>query len=114
MLNEGSIGAGMYDHQSHLQRVIGIARSKAQLHHRTGLPSALVQARRPHHLLVGDTIHGGSAEHEGLIAAASGIQGHFDEAIAGIIASLFWGLCKHAQDQFMKDTGGTDHYRAAN
>lgn len=92
------------------ERCRKIARSKAQIHFREGLPSRLVQTRRPHALLCGDTVHGGSFDHEGLIVAASGVQGYYDETISGIVAAVAWGLCQQAQEKFMADRGSAYMY----
>ena len=78
-----------------------IARSKAQIHFRTGIPSRMVHERRPHALLVGDTHFGGSYDHDGLIAAASGVQSYFDETIAATVAAITWGLCKDMQERYL-------------
>jgi hypothetical protein len=101
VLHERSIGPDVEADQKRLVTCIEIARSKARIHFRTGRPAAEVQARRPHALLVGDTIWGGSASHEGIIVAASGVQGYYDESISGMVAAIFWGLCMDAQAAYM-------------
>jgi hypothetical protein len=101
VLHEQSVGPDKDADQKRLAACIEIARSKAQIHFRTGHPAAEIQARRPHSLLVNDTIWGGSASHEGIIAAASGIQGYFDESISATVAAILWGLCMDAQAAYM-------------
>jgi hypothetical protein len=83
-----------------------IARSKAKIHYRTGRPSAEVHRRAPHLLLVGDTVYGGSAEHEGLYVGASGIQDYFDEALAASVAAFCWARCREAWEAFNDEKGG--------
>ena len=89
-----------------------IARSKAQIHFRTGRPAAEIQARRPHTLLVQDTIWGGSAAHEGIIVAASGVQGYFDESMSAMVAAILWGLCMDAQAAYMAKSDKSTIYKA--
>ncbi len=108
---EQNVGPDVETEKQLLAICTEIARSKAQIHFRTGRPSAEVQARRAHALQVGDTIWGGSAEHEGIIVAASGVQGFYDEAICGIVASILWGLCVDAQSGHMGKPDKTTHYK---
>ena len=91
-----------------------VARGKARLHFRTGKPSLEVQSRRPHILEVGDTIWGGSADHEGLIVAASGVQSCYDEAICAIVAAILWGLCVDAQTKHLAKPDKTPLYKQPN
>jgi hypothetical protein len=86
------------------EAIVGdIARSKADIHFRTGRPSRVIRERAPHMLIVGDTVHGGSAAYEGLIAAASGVQAHLDEMIAGLVSAACWGLCKDEHEKFLTE-----------
>jgi hypothetical protein len=111
ILLEKSVGPDADADKERLATCIHIARSKAQIHFRTGRPSAEIQSRSPGSLRVGDTIWGGSASHEGIIAAASGIQGFYDEAIAGIVASILWGLCMEAQAKYMAQSDKSPIYK---
>jgi hypothetical protein len=90
--------------------VADIARRKAKIHFRTGRPSPVVRERAPHLLRVGDTTHGGSFDHEGLIAAVSGVQAHLDETIAAMVASMCWGLCKEAQARYLANPANEHFY----
>lgn len=101
ILLESDIGPDANKTPDRVERTTSIARGKAQLHFRTGRPSLEVQARKPHILQVGDTIYGGSADHEGIIVAASGVQSCYDETISAIVAAILWGLCSDAQTQHM-------------
>jgi hypothetical protein len=101
ILYEQSVGPDVEADRQRLATCTEIARSKAQIHFRTGRPAGEIQSRRPHALLVGDTIWGGGASYEGIIVAASGVQGYFDETISGIVAAILWGLCVHAQAAHM-------------
>jgi len=83
-----------------VNKVTEISHSKAEIHHRTGRPSLEVQKRAPHLVMVGETVYGGSSDHEGLIAAASGVQAYIDETCSGIVSSIAWGLCMHANETF--------------
>jgi hypothetical protein len=89
-----------------------VARAKAAIHFRTGRPSAEIQARHAHSLLVGDTIWGGSASYEGIIVAVSGIQAFYDEAIAAMIAAILWGLCVDAQQAYVAKPDRSTIYKA--
>ena len=88
-----------------------IARSKARIHVREGMPSRAVHDRRAASLAVGDTVHGGSFAHEDVVVAASGVQGHFDETVSGMVAAILWGLIKQAQESFMASRGDEYMYR---
>jgi hypothetical protein len=111
IIHEQNIGPDAEADKQRLVTSTEVARSKAQIHFRTGRPSAEVQSRRPHSLLVGDTIWGGSADHEGIIVACSGVQGFYDETICGIVASILWGLCVDAQSAHMGKPDKTSHYK---
>jgi hypothetical protein len=115
ILHEQSVGpdVGREPDPQRMAGCVEIARSKAQIHFRTGRPSAEIQARRPGSLLVGDTVYGGSAEHEGIIVAVSGVQGFYDESIAGTVASILWGLCMEAQTAHMARKDKGTHYGEA-
>jgi len=110
ILFEKSVGPEAAAGGERLATCVEIARGKARIHFRTGRPSAEVHARRPHALEIGDTIHGGSAEHEGIIVAASGVQGFYDESISAIVAAILWGLCKDAHTTYMATAEKGPHY----
>jgi hypothetical protein len=112
ILLEADLGPDAGKDSARTARTTDISRSKAEIHFRTGRPSLEIQARRPHALLVGDTIWGGSADHEGIIVAASGVQSYFDETICGIIAAILWGLCADAQTLHMAKPDKTPLYKA--
>ncbi len=61
-----------------------IALSKAELSHRTGLPTAKLL---PQHLLDGDTVYWGSAVLDGIVVGCSGLDPHHDEMFAYWIAA---------------------------
>ena len=88
VLHEASLGPNVEADAERLATCKVVARGKAAIHFRTGRPAAEIQARRPNTLIVGDTIWGGSASYEDVIVAVSGIQGFFDESIAGMIAAI--------------------------
>jgi hypothetical protein len=111
ILFEKSVGPDVEWDQNRLAVCVEIARSKAQIHFRTGKPSAEIQARRPTGLVVGDTIYGGSAAHEGVIVGASGVQSFYDETIAAIVAAILWGLCMEAHAAFMKQAEKSPIYK---
>jgi hypothetical protein len=113
ILLETDLGPDAGKEPGRVAHTTAISRGKAQLHFRTGRPSLEVQARKPHVLQVGDTIYGGSADHEGIIVAASGVQSCFDETISAIVAAILWGLCSDAQSQHMAKSDKTPLYRAA-
>lgn len=80
-----------WEHPYHL-----IARSKAMISWRTGLPTHQVQQRMPYLLMGGprgDTVYWGSAVLEGIIVAASGVQPWFDEMISYQVAAACRALC---------------------
>lgn len=69
-----------------------IARGKAALSWRTGMPSHHVQQFASHLYLDGDVRHGGSTILDGIVVACSGVQGHFDRMFAEWIASAIRGM----------------------
>lgn len=81
-----------------------IARSKAMVTWRTGLPSHEVLALAPHLYVEGDVRYGGSTNLNGIVVACSGVQSHFDQMIAQWIASACYALCI---DEFEPLTGST-------
>ena len=87
-----------------------IARSKAEIHFRTGRSSKVVQERAPHLLSKFDTIYGGSAEFEDIIVAGSGVEEYFDEAISNMVAGLVWAFCKKTQANFRYANQAADWY----
>jgi hypothetical protein len=65
-----------------------VARSKALVSWRTGLPSSEVQRREPFAFAEGDTFWGGSTvTPSGMIVTFSGVQACHDEAISEVMAS---------------------------
>jgi hypothetical protein len=68
----------------------GIARSKAGISIRTGLPSRVVVQAMPQLLRPGETIYGGSAVVNGWITAISGFEEWEDESLAGELAYRLW------------------------
>src|SRR3954470_6259851 len=62
VLHETDLGPDAGKDPVRMTRTTDISRAKAQIHFRTGRPSLEIQARRPHTLVVGDTIYGGSAD----------------------------------------------------
>jgi hypothetical protein len=112
ILLETDLGPDAGKDPARIAHTTAISRGKAQLHFRTGRPSLEVQARQPHVLQVGDTIYGGSADHEGIIVAASGVQSCFDETISAIVAAILWGLCSEAQSQHMSKADKSPIYKA--
>ncbi|HEY4330547.1 MAG TPA: hypothetical protein VGN88_12480 [Phycisphaerae bacterium] len=112
ILYETDLGPDAGKDPERTARTTLVSHGKAALHFRTGKPSLEVQARRPHILEVGDTIWGGSADYEGIIVAASGVQSCFDEAICAIVAAILWGLCSDAQTQHMAKTDKTPLYKS--
>jgi len=114
ILHEQDLGPDAGKDPQHVAMTTEVARGKARLHFRTGKPSLEVQSRRPHLLEVGDTIWGGSADHEGLIVAASGVQSCFDESISAIVAAMLWGLCVDTQTQHLAKPDKTPLYKNPN
>jgi hypothetical protein len=64
------------------------AREKARLTWRTQIDSGQVMDRAPHLLLSGDTVLAGGIVLDGIVVAASGANGWYDEAFARSVASL--------------------------
>ena len=112
VLHEADLGPDVANDRERLAQCTDVARGKARIHFRTGRPSLEIQARRPHALIVGDTIWGGSASHEGLIVAASGVQSSFDEAISAMVAAILWALCVEAQIAHLASPAKTPIYKA--
>ncbi len=113
IIHEANVGPDVGTAGKWLEQSTEFARGKAAIHWRTGKPSIEAQARRPHALIVGDTIHGGSAAYEGIVVAASGVQGYFDEAISGMVAAILWGLCMDAQAAYMGKADRKTFYEGA-
>ncbi len=67
------------------------AHGKAKLTWRTGFPSGLVVTRYPQMLLPGDCIYPGSHICGNIIVGVSGVQPHYDEALARMVAALCFG-----------------------
>ena len=85
-----------------------IARSKAFVTWKTGLPSSLVQQQYPYLYTEGDTIWGGSTiDAGGLIVAFSGVQQVHDEAISETMAALVRSICR---DKMTMDEGVLDSW----
>ncbi len=81
-----------------------IARGKAFLSWRTGIPTHLIRETMPHLLAAGDTIFYGSAVHHGIVVAASGVQPWFDEMFSGWTADACRALCiGEMQEKVLKD-----------
>ncbi len=112
ILLETDLGPDAGKDPARIAHTTAISRGKAQLHFRTGRPSLTAQARMPHVLQVGDTIYGGSSDHEGIIVAASGVQSCFDETISAIVAAILWGLCSDAQTRYMAQPDKAVLYQA--
>lgn len=72
---------------------IGIARQKAEVTWRTGMPSRVVAQTAPHLLQSGNTKHGGSVNIDGMIVAASGCNWWEDVMLSGIGAHLIICRC---------------------
>jgi hypothetical protein len=64
-----------------------IALEKAEVTWRTGLPSHVVQQQAPHLLKAHNTKWGGSAIHEGIVVACSGVEWYLDQLFSQIIAA---------------------------
>lgn len=77
-----------------------IALSKAELSVRTGLPNSKIM---PQYLLKGDTVYTGSVIIDGIVVAASGDDGHFDEMFSGWLALTIQALCKARFKQLKAD-----------
>ena len=111
VLHEASIGPDVEADAVRLATCKDVAKAKAQIHYRNGRPSLEIQARRPHTLVVGDTIWGGSGSYEGVIVAASGVQSCYDESISAMIAAILWSLCCDAQVAHLARTDKTPIYK---
>jgi hypothetical protein len=70
------------------------ARAKAKLAWRTGMNADIVQQRKPHLLVQGDTLLGGSIVLDGIVVGVSGADPWYDEAFAGAIAMCLRALAK--------------------
>lgn len=79
-----------------------IAKAKAEVSLRTGLPSRKVQQDAPYLYQEGMTKWGGSVIENGLVVAFSGVQAVFDEAIAGTMLRWIVALC---QNEMTKEGG---------
>lgn len=76
-------------------KYVRIAMAKAYVTFKHRMPSAVVQQRYPYLYEDGDTKWGGSTiTPGGLIVAFSGVQAHFDEMIAEMLASIITALCR--------------------
>lgn len=64
------------------------AREKARITWRTGIDSGQLMDRAPHLLGTGDTVLAGAIVLDGIVVAASGANGWYDEAFSRCIASL--------------------------
>jgi hypothetical protein len=76
-----------------------IARAKAALTRRTGLPTARVASDAPFLFTDGDIKWGGSTIRDGLVVAFSGVQGQYDEVISEWMASAIRGMCRWEMDR---------------
>ena len=83
-----------------------IAKAKAEVSRRTGMPSSLVQTQDPDLYVEGDTNWGGSTVDEGgLVVAFSGVQAVFDEMIAEWMASAIRAICRDQMTEVMVADG---------
>lgn len=81
-----------------------VARSKAKISWRTGLPSHVVQQQAPYLLTDGDTKWGGSTvTPEGLIVACSGVEWYMDQLMAEMIAATIKALSIGEMLKIMED-----------
>jgi hypothetical protein len=76
-----------------------LARAKAKQAWRDGSDNVRKQLLAPATLRTGDVVYYGSFEHEGVIVAASGVEGWFDVLVSGWMALAIQQL---AQDSFQK------------
>ncbi len=74
------------------QKFINIARAKAQVSWRTGLPSHVVALTMPALYHPGDTKYGGSMVLDGITASASGVQWQLDLFVSTIITAAIRSL----------------------
>lgn len=77
-----------------------IARSKARVTWRTGLPSREVVLMKPHLLLPDDTRYWGSAIVDGIITAVSGVEPYFDEAFSRMTSSVLSAIATDNASRF--------------
>ncbi|MFH0905677.1 MAG: hypothetical protein V1826_03100 [bacterium] len=70
-----------------------IARRKAKMTYEHKLPGQVIVEQMPYLLERDDTKYWGSAYLNGIVVAVSGLDQHFDQMMAEIIASLCKGLC---------------------
>lgn len=83
-----------------------IARSKAAVSWRTGLPSHLVQQRAPYLYESYNVKYGGSVVWEGgLIVAASGVEWYFDQMIANWVAAACQALSIQRMEEILAASG---------
>lgn len=76
-----------------------IAKLKAWLSWRTGLPAHLVREQSPYLYLFDDVKYGGSVVFEGgLIVGASGVEWYFDRMVAYWTAAACQALCMQKMD----------------
>ncbi len=75
------------------------ALQKAGLAWRLQCDSALAITRRPHRLVVGDSILGGAVCVDGLVAAASGAHPWFDEACARTLVAWVMALARQRAER---------------
>jgi hypothetical protein len=78
------------------------ALAKAMISWRTGRSSREAKALWPHLFIEGDFPHSGAVNIDGIVAAASGPEGYFDEMIAGMAALALKGYACHAQAIYEK------------
>ena len=79
-----------------------IARSKAEVALRTGMPAHLVQQRAPFLYTEGNTRHGGSVVFEGLVVACSGVPWYFDQMFSYWISAASQALCIQAMEPILQ------------
>lgn len=103
ILFEHSIGRDKWEHPYDR-----IARSKASISWRTGLPSREVALEKPHLLLPGDTLYWGSAVVDGIVSAASAVEPYFDEMFARTMSSALSAAAQHQRARFMEQEGAPD------
>lgn len=84
---------------------LGIARGKAKVTLRTGLPSLHVVQFAPHLLLQGDPKYGGSVIMDGIITSASGAFSFQDLMISEMVASGIKARGIFLMQEALKDSG---------
>ncbi len=72
-----------------------VARGKARRAWETGVSGQVIQSIAPHLYDEGDNKWQGDAVYMGLIVAASGVQGEFDELVSWWVLQTIVALCKH-------------------